>query len=100
MCAKQISIMFCGGCNPQIDRGKIAAELHKLLSSKGYIVSYNFLDSDFIVYLSGCSCNCAQRYNPAPISCAVIAGAAIDNEKVDEKNLVREITDKVRDKLE
>jgi len=97
MCKKQISIRFCGGCNPVIDRGRIAETVQNMLSAMGYTVYYNRMDVDFVIYISGCSANCAQRYNPTDASNVIVAGATIDALGVDERELAVEIVSRVRD---
>jgi len=91
-----ISIKFCGGCNPKINRGQIAEEVEKLLAAFGSDVSYNELKVDFIIYISGCSANCAERYNKTDVPCIVVAGESIDSLPVAEYNLAAEIISRVR----
>ena len=101
MSQKQISIKFCGGCNPKIDRGRIAEEVQSMLSPTEFSVCYNRLDVDFVVYLSGCQSNCAQRYNPTEeAGVAIVAGATVDSLGIEEKELAAEIAKRVRDFFE
>ncbi len=67
MLGRRVSIKFCGGCNPQINRAEIAREVGKHLSSHGLTVVFNSFDADFIVHLSGCSSNCAQKFSNSDI---------------------------------
>jgi len=99
MSIKLISISFCGGCNPRIDRKRIAEEVEEYLTTNGYWVIYNSLKADFIVYLSGCSANCAWRYGGGDIGC-VAAGDTLDALSVDVEELARLIIGKVRDYFE
>jgi len=74
-----IAIKFCGGCNPRVKRGEIAAEIAARLAAQGCRVIYNELDdADAVIYLSGCSANCAQRYSESPLPAVAIAGEMID----------------------
>ena len=93
---KTVSIIFCGGCNPRIDRGRVAEKVNAALSGRGYRVSYNSREADFIVYLSGCAANCARRYSAADNPSVVVAGAAVDTTATDQTHLVAEIVEKVR----
>jgi hypothetical protein len=97
---KLISIKFCGGCNPKIDRGRIAEDVKKLLNAFGHSVSYNRLDVDLVIYISGCTANCAHRYNKTDASFIEVAGANIDSMALKEYDLVIEILNRVRDYLE
>lgn len=97
MANKQISIKFCGGCNPKIDRGRLAAKLGELFVAKGHAISYNRLDVDIVIFLSGCTANCAQRYNGTDAAFVVVAGATVDSMAVEESQLAIEILSRVRD---
>ena len=94
-----VSIKFCGGCNPRIDRVGVAEAIKKRLLAFGMTVSYNNPDADFIVYVGGCSSSCAERYSSTDKPCAVIAGAAVDGLAVDEGRLGDVVIEKVRDYL-
>ena len=96
MRGKRISINFCGGCNPHIDRGKVAREVKELLTSYGYVISFNSCDVNFAIYLSGCTSNCAQKYSLCDIPCIVITASMIDTLNVDEGEIVTEIVKRVR----
>ena len=48
--------MFCGGCNPQIDRGAVAAEAAELAANDPSV------PSGAVVHLSGCARACASGH--------------------------------------
>ena len=73
-----IGINFCGGCNPVIDRSAIAREISAALTEAGFEVAFNDWDADFIIRLSGCSANCAERYHPEAETGLSIAGLSLD----------------------
>lgn len=93
---KRISIKFCGGCNPRINRGCIAAEVTKWFAGNGYEIVYNSLEADFIVYLSGCTASCARRYSERETPCVVIAAATVDSTAIEESEIGPQIIGKVR----
>ena len=95
-----VSIKFCGGCNPKIDRVAVAAEIKHGLLAKGIAVAYNNPDADFIVYVSGCQVSCAARFSSSAKVDAVIAGPGIDARAVDEDCLGAIVIEKVGDYLE
>jgi hypothetical protein len=91
-----IAIKFCGGCNPRVNRGEIAAQIAELLTARGYRVMFNELDdASVVVYLSGCSASCAQRYSESSLPAVAIAGAMIDGLSVPEKAIADEAVAKV-----
>lgn len=96
----RIGIIFCGGCNPRIDRGQIAAQVRANLLVMGYEVWYNSLEVDFAIYMSGCTANCALKYNCNHSPCVVVAAATLDAVAVDKAELVTNIVTKVRNYFE
>jgi len=94
---KQVSINFCGGCNPRIERGHIATELKSLLAAEDYEVSFNQETADLMVYLSGCTANCAEPTTQVEVAFVTIAGTTVDRRSIEEHLLVEEIMNKVRE---
>lgn len=97
MVPKRVSINFCGGCNPQINRSEIAQKVQNRLIEMGYHVGFNEFNTDLIIYLSGCSSNCAQRYSNNDCSCLVVAASTLNAIAVDGDHLVDEIVIRVRE---
>jgi hypothetical protein len=94
---RRVGISLCGGCNPRVDRGRLMAEIREQLVAFGYDLAYNRPDSDFIIYLSGCSANCAQRYRKSAAGHTAVTPGAIDAAAVAETEPIGEIVKKVRD---
>lgn len=90
---KKVSICFCGGCNPRIDRAAIAKELKALLLEYGCAVVYNEQESaQLIIYLSGCTANCVYKEDEITNkNCIVVAGEMVDSMVIHENMLVNEI---------
>jgi sulfite reductase beta subunit-like hemoprotein len=100
MNSRRISIVFCGGCNPRIDRGQIAAQVQADLLVMGYGVCYNSQEVDFVIYMSGCTANCGLKYNHNHGPCAVVAAGTLDAVPADTAELATNIVTKVRDYFE
>ncbi|TGE39405.1 hypothetical protein E4K67_05755 [Desulfosporosinus fructosivorans] len=100
MLDKRVSINFCGGCNPWINRGKVADEVKELLISYGYLISFNSIDVNVVINLSGCMSNCAQKYSKNDIHSVVVAAFTVDTLIVDESEMVAEIVNRVRNYYE
>ncbi len=96
MLDRRVSINFCGGCNPRINRGNVAGEVKDLLTSYGYRISFNSFDVNLVIYLSGCTSNCAQKYSKCDIPSVVVAALTVDTEICDESMIVVEIVKRVR----
>lgn len=83
-----VGIRFCGGCNPRIDRGTIAAELKNRLEKLGITVHWNRLDGDVIIYVSGCTTSCACRWHGAKGSSVIVAGTTVNYFDTAEEDIV------------
>jgi hypothetical protein len=92
-----LSIQFCGGCNPRIDRGRIALELQQALEGMGHRVIFNSIDADLVIFLSGCMSGCAFKFNPKDPPYVAVAATTVDNVEVGEAGIVPEVIRKVRD---
>lgn len=98
---KVVSIHFCGGCNPRIERRQVAEAVQRELSRLGYRVAWNRKDAEFAIYLSGCSANCAYHYRKDSARLYVtIADRSIDAIPIAEEGFIAEIIRKVRDCFE
>ncbi|WP_425801161.1 hypothetical protein ACHOLT_12635 [Desulfitobacterium sp. Sab5] len=95
----KVSINFCGGCNPWINRSEIAEEVTKMLHARDIQVVFNHLDADLVIYLSGCSSNCAQKYSKGNVPCIAVAGTAVDALALDANQIVLELGIRVRNYL-
>jgi dissimilatory sulfite reductase (desulfoviridin) alpha/beta subunit len=97
---RKVSINFCGGCNPRIERSEIAQAARVGLEMNGFQVSYNTWDAEFTIYLSGCTASCARRYHEDGGPGAVVAGDMLDAMTVEPSILVSRIVEKVKDYFE
>lgn len=95
----QVSIKFCGGCNPNIDRVAVAEKVKEQLKDLGIAANYNDLNADFIVYINGCKVSCASRQVAENQECAIIAGSTLNNWDVTESDLSQLAVENVKDYL-
>jgi hypothetical protein len=95
----QVSIKFCGGCNPNIDRVAVAEKIRQQLGDFGIAVNYNDLSADFIVYINGCKVSCASRQVAENQECAIIAGSNCNNWDVAEADLSQLAVEQVKNYL-
>jgi hypothetical protein len=56
----RIGIKYCGGCNPDYDRGSLVEMLKEALSSTAVLVHWEEDDPDVIVAVQGCPTACAD----------------------------------------
>jgi hypothetical protein len=96
-----VGIRFCGGCNPWIDRGRIALELREALEGLGCrVAAGGGNEADIVVFLCGCPSGCAFRDHPGNIPSVVVAAATVDFGEVGEERIVPEVLARVERFLE
>ena len=78
----------------------MAGEVKELLMSMDYLIAFNSFAVDIVIYLSGCTSNCAQKYSKCDIPSVVVAALTVDTLIVDESRLVAEIVIRVRNYYE
>ncbi|AFM40674.1 hypothetical protein Desaci_1681 [Desulfosporosinus acidiphilus SJ4] len=79
-----------------INRLVISQEVESLLSPLGIKVIYNSFESDLIIYLSGCSSNCAQKYSSVNSPCIIVTSAGVNAIAVEEDKIVTEIITRIK----
>jgi len=84
-----VKIVFCGGCNPTIDRTALAAELR---------AQPDLAASEVTVFISGCARSCATEHASARDEerVVVVAGETVDGLPVPAAALVAEIRRKLQ----
>ena len=56
----RLSVKFCGGCNPQVDRGLLLKILREELVGQVLWVAWGE-EADLLLILNGCLVSCADR---------------------------------------
>lgn len=92
---KKIDIKYCGGCNPQIDRGKVVRELEDRLRGRIEVITGRpATEWEIGILVCGCASACVDRpeiIGEAAGPCIVVSGAMVDLQPVAEA----EIADRV-----
>ncbi len=97
-----IGIKFCGGCNPLIDRARLAAEVEQLLGPGNSLVMVPSSSvPDVAVLICGCETACAGGpHVTGPRGPArkwvLVAGPSVDYTKIPEKELAGVIAERLR----
>ncbi len=89
------ALVFCGGCNPQIDRGAVAEQLRREAGPSGDAR----LRADAAVHLSGCPRACASEHelrtdDPGAV---VVAGELVDGRPTNEADIAATIARKLKE---
>ncbi|MBN2204030.1 MAG: hypothetical protein JW767_03305 [Thermoleophilia bacterium] len=103
-----LSVVYCGGCNPQIDRGAVAAELAGDKASgaapaggatAGDGDAGGAAEASATVYLSGCARACASGHRltsdePGEV---VVAGELVDGRTTPAHDIAATIRQKLKE---
>ena len=78
-----LTVRFCGGCNPVIDRAAVAAEAQSGVAGAGATL-----------YVSGCARACAsgRRLRLQESPAVVVAGEHVDDEPIAAPGIAQEVT--------
>lgn len=97
-----IGIKYCGGCNPLIDRARLAREVEELLGPEEKLVQVPAQSRlEAAVLICGCEIVCPDRprltgpQGPAR-KWIIIAGPSVDREHVAEEEMARVIVERLR----
>ncbi len=95
-----VRVRFCGGCNPEIDRGVIVKQLIKLLSDKPvkWLLDANSeTAADLILHVNGCAHACLDEETESTVTEKVISiqGQRLDRKTVPEADLVEKVAEKL-----
>ena len=93
-----IGVKYCGGCNPHIDRAKLALEIEKLLTPE-YSLTTNLSSNpwDIGILICGCPTACVDKPDVRDLArkWIVIAGKSIDLDNMPEEKLVAIVVQKL-----
>jgi hypothetical protein len=93
-----IGIKYCGGCNPRIDRAKLALEIEKLLPPE-----YNFTTNlslnpwDIGIMICGCPTACVDKteFTNLARKWIIVAGSSVDLDNAPEEKLADVVSRKI-----
>lgn len=76
----QVRIRYCGGCNPEIDRGETAGRIEKLLDGRAEFTRDPRARPDVTLHVSGCAHACIDEdnTNPGPEPVVSIQGLRVN----------------------
>ena len=94
-----IVIKYCGGCNPHINRAKLALEIEKLLPSE-YSLTTNLFSNpwDIGIMICGCPTACADMPDVKGLArkCIMVAGNSVDLDNAPEEKLAVIVAQKLK----
>ena len=94
-----IGVKYCGGCNPHIDRAKLALEIEKLLPPEYSLITESSSNPwDIGIMICGCPTACKDKPDVRDLArkWIVIAGESIDLDNMPEEKLVAIVVQKLK----
>jgi 3-hydroxyacyl-[acyl-carrier-protein] dehydratase len=94
-----IGIKYCGGCNPHIDRAKLALDIEKLLPTEYSLTTdQTFNPWDIGILICGCPTACVDKLDVRDLArqLIVIAGQSIDLDNMPEEKLADIVVQKIK----
>lgn len=93
---KRIAVIYCGGCNPEIDRGGLIRSLSRETGLTILPAGQAGPSIDVLLAVNGCARGClSQPVDPRFQKLIVVAGLAIDGWPVAARELERTLVGKV-----
>lgn len=96
-----VRVRYCGGCNPEIDRGLLVRQLQAYSRANGDMVMFvgHEEEGDLLLLINGCPRACLEEDDPGPgrtgkwIS---VQGERVDLKAVPEEELSRVVWQKIK----
>jgi hypothetical protein len=86
-----IRVRYCGGCNPEIDRGYLVSRLKAIIQSKGIRAVFGKDgEADWVLLVNGCPRACLEEDLPQASKsprCVSVEGSNLDYRPVVEDEL-------------
>jgi len=93
-----VRVRYCGGCNPEIDRGLLVKQLQAHSRTEGDSVRFvgHAEQGDLLLLINGCPRACLEEDDPGPGKRISIQGARVDLEAVPEEELSKVVWRKIK----
>ena len=92
-----VLVRFCGGCNPEIDRGETVKQVMDMLAGKVRFTTDRTQPADLTLRVSGCAHACIDEEAHAeyPMPAVSVQGRRIEREPVEASRLAETIAAKI-----
>jgi hypothetical protein len=95
-----IRVRYCGGCNPEIDRGSLVSRLKEIIQSEGIRAVFGKDgEADWVLLVNGCPRACLEEElaeaSKSP-RCISVEGSHLDHLPVTEDELPQAVWETIR----
>jgi 4-hydroxybutyrate CoA-transferase len=94
-----LGVKYCGGCNPHIDRAKLALEIEKLLPPEFSLTTdQTFNPWDIGILICGCPTACVDKPDVRGLAqkWIIVAGSSVDLDNAAEEKLAAIVARKMK----
>lgn len=95
-----IRVRYCGGCNPEIDRGSVVNRLKEIMEADGIqAVFVKDGQAEWMLLVNGCPRACLEEElgkSAKPRRCVSVEGSHLDYQPVTEDELPQAVWQKIR----
>jgi len=97
-----IRLKYCGGCNPEIDRGAIVKRLERLIGREDLDIQFTptVEKADLLILINGCPHACIEgedSHNIKSVPFVSVQGARLDRRPVLEEKLPQLLLEKIKE---
>ena len=97
----RVRVRYCGGCNPEIDRGHLVKQLQACNLLDGDTVAFvgHAEEGDLLLHINGCPRACLEEDDPGWVetgSRISVQGARVDLEAVPEEELAHTVWQRIK----
>ncbi len=96
-----IRVLYCGGCNPEIDRGALVKRLKEIFqAAEQGVVFVKDGDADLLLLINGCPRACLEEENPHAARssrCVCVEGGRLNHRPVAESGLPLAVWEAIKD---
>lgn len=94
-----VKVLYCGGCNPEIDRSQLVREVVLKLGNEASFASAKI--PDVILLVNGCAHGCLDDEQTGSAECSKVSvqGSRIDSRPVSPEDLAAAVVARMREYL-
>jgi hypothetical protein len=96
---KLVGVKYCGGCNPLIDRAKLALEIEKILPPEFILTTDQTFNPWYVgILICGCPTACMDRPDIRNLArkWIIVAGSSVDLYNAPEEKLAAIVARKMK----
>ncbi|MFW6081050.1 MAG: hypothetical protein ACOC7W_03975 [Desulfosalsimonas sp.] len=93
----KVRVRYCGGCNPEIDRGETVEQIEKLMKGRAEFTHDSQARPDVTLHVCGCAHACLDEENehPGPEPVVSVQGLRVNRHSVKPEEIFSLVSEKL-----